>query len=310
MSILRNRLEQSTSGYLVLDGGLASELKRTGHDLDHPLWSARFLMDTPGAIAAVTRSFAESGADLVATATYQATFEGLKREGIDHEGTIDLLQGAVDLARDAVALVERQPLVAASIGPFGAFLADGSEYRGNYGLSERELKDFHRERLSVLANSGADLIAFETFPSGPEVRAVADLMTNEFPGAEAWISCSCRNEKELWDGTPINELAGFLQSHPAITAFGVNCVDPSFATNLIEEIRRAAPNKLVIVYPNAGKGWDQSTGNWRGIDTPEEFGERAREWRQAGASIVGGCCRTTPDHIRALAVGPEPPAPL
>lgn len=306
MSILRSRLEEG-GGYLVLDGGLASELERTGHDLDHPLWSARFLTETPEVIAEVTRSFAESGADIVATATYQATFEGLARQGIDRKGAIDLLQRSVRLARKAVASEDEIPLVAASIGPYGAFLADGSEYRGDYGLSEKELTDFHRERISVLANTEADLVAFETFPSGPEVRAVSALMTNEFPGTEAWISCSCRNEKELWDGTPIIELADFIESHPSITAFGVNCVDPSFATGLVEQIRGAAPNKLVVVYPNAGKGWDESTGNWRGTDTPEEFAERAREWRRAGASIIGGCCLATPEHIRVLAAGSRQP---
>ncbi len=289
-------------GQLTLDGGLATELERAGCDLNHPLWSARVLLENPAAIVMATRAFASAGADIVATATYQATFEGLERMGIDHAGAVAFFRKAVDLAREAVLTAGRDdiPLVAASIGPYGAFLADGSEYCGNYGLTIPELARFHRDRLAVLAETDIDLVGFETFPSAVEARAVADLMT-EFPESEAWISFSCRDGKHLWDGSPIEEIAADLADHPQIAAIGVNCVDPGHAVELISRLRDTAPEKPVVAYPNAGRGWDAETGAWRGTDTPAEFAERAQAWRRAGASIVGGCCQTTPEHIRALA---------
>lgn len=289
-------------GHLTLDGGLATELERAGCDLNHPLWSARVMIDNPAAIVMATRAFAAAGADIVATATYQATFEGLEHMGLDREKAVTFFQTAVKLAREAASTAEREdwPLVAASVGPYGAFLADGSEYCGNYGLTIPELAAFHRDRLAVLAETDADVIGFETFPSATEARAVADLMT-EFPESEAWISFSCRDGGTLWDGSAIEEIAADLADHPQIAAIGVNCVDPDHTVELISRLRDAAPEKPVIVYPNAGRGWDNEQGAWRGFDTPAEFAQRAEAWRAAGASIIGGCCQTTPDHIRALA---------
>lgn len=297
---LLERLNQR-SGNLTLDGGLASELDRVGCDLNHPLWSARVLVEEPESIQSVTRSFAEAGADLLATATYQATFPGLEKVGMNRKEAIDLFRRAVALAREVADDTENAPLVAASVGPFGAYLADGSEYRGDYGLTEAELAEFHRDRLEVLVDTGADLIAFETMPSGIEVHAVAELLERAHPDTEAWISCSCRDGRHLWDGTPIADLARFLRDRRQITAFGINCVDPDHAAELIARIKEAAPEMAVIVYPNAGGGWDAEAGDWRGTDTPEAFAERAKAWRAAGAAIVGGCCQATPDHIRALA---------
>lgn len=300
MARLISRIQRQ-EGRLTLDGGLASELERSGCDLDHPLWSARILVEEPEAIARVTRAFAEAGADLVTTATYQATFPGLKKVGIDRKEAIALYRKAVSLAREVVDEFPTRPLVAASMGPFGAYLADGSEYRGDYGLSEGELRDFHRERVAVLADSEADLLAFETFPSGPEVRAVASLLEEAHPDRESWISCSCRDGGNLWDGTPIEDVAAFLGDRPQVVAFGVNCVDAGHAAELIDRIRQVAPEKPVIVYPNAGGGWDAEAVDWRGADSPSIFAERARAWRKAGATIVGGCCQATPEHIRVLA---------
>lgn len=287
-------------GSLTLDGGLASELGRAGCDLNHPLWSARVLLESPEAIAAATRAFVAAGADIVATATYQATFSGLEKMGLDRRAAERFFREAVALTRAEADVAGSSPLVAASVGPYGAYLADGSEYCGNYGLTEPELAAFHRDRLAVLVETDADVIAFETFPSAVEARAVADLMT-EFPDVEAWISFSCRDGSHLWDGTEIGEIASELADDPQIAAIGVNCVDPAHVVELISRLREAAPEKPVIVYPNAGRGWDAEAADWKGLDTPEEFAARGRRWREAGASIIGGCCQTTPDHIRALA---------
>ncbi|MCB1091315.1 MAG: homocysteine S-methyltransferase, partial [Verrucomicrobiae bacterium] len=282
------------------DGGLASELSRSGFDLDHPLWSARVLTENPEAIEAVTRSFAAAGAELLATATYQATFPGLEKEGLSRPEAVRLFQRAIALTRRVADEFSHRPLVAASIGPYGAYLADGSEYRGNYGLTSKELAEFHRPRLEVLTDTAADLLAFETFPSAQEALAIADLLAEQFSDHEAWISFSCRDDSTLWDGTPIAEIAGKLRDHPVVTAIGVNCVHPDHTTGLVARLREAAPNRAVIVYPNAGRGWDAEAGRWSGTDSPAEFADRAQSWIDAGARIVGGCCLASPDHIAAL----------
>jgi len=296
--MLRARLDES-GGLLLLDGGLASELEHRGHRLDHFLWSARLLTENPDAIAEVTRDFAAAGSDILATATYQASFPGFSRAGYSRDEAAALFRRAVDLTRAVADTQPHRPLVAASLGPYGAYLADGSEYRGDYGVSHDVLRAFHRERLETIADAPADILAFETFPSATEIDLVANLL-EEIPEREAWVSCSCRNERELWDGTPVTDVAARVASCPTITAFGVNCVDPRHAVGLIGRIRQSAPGLAVVAYPNAGRGWDAVAGRWRGVDSPGEFATRALAWRDAGAAIIGGCCLTGPGHIRAL----------
>jgi homocysteine S-methyltransferase len=286
---------------LILDGGLATELERAGCDLNHPLWSARVLTENPGAIESVTRNFAGAGADILATATYQATYAGLAHHGYDRESAEKIFHQAVALTRRVADSFPHRPLVAVSVGPYGAFLADGSEYRGQYGLTARELADFHRDRLATLAETEADLFAFETFPCALESRVVADLLADEFPGRVAWISFSCLDGTTLWDGTPVAEIARELSDHPAITALGANCFDPRHGAELVSRLRESAPEKEVFIYPNAGRGWDAVSRQWRGEDSPETFAAAAREWIAEGATGIGGCCQATPAHIAALA---------
>ncbi|MCP5538705.1 MAG: homocysteine S-methyltransferase [Akkermansiaceae bacterium] len=292
------------AGRLILDGGLASELERAGADLGHFLWSAKLLIENPEAIASVNRAFTLAGADIVTTATYQATFEGLERIGFDHGAAENLLRQAVTLTRRSVveAMPENPPLVAASIGSYGAFLADGSEYSGQYGLAREKVKNFHRERLACLARTDADLLAFETFPSFEESVVVAELLAEDSCEKEAWFSFTCRGAAEMSDGTPIETVASALADFPMIAAVGVNCVVPEWIPELVARLRDGLQGRAaVIVYPNAGKGWDVGKKTWRGHETPEAFAAAARDWATAGADVIGGCCLTTPDHIRALA---------
>ena len=291
----------------MLDGGLATELEKAGLDLEHPLWSARVLESAPEAIVRVHRLYLEAGADCITTASYQATLAGFEREGRSRQEADALLRRSVTLAlevRDCFWADERnrvgrlRPLVAASIGPYGAFLANGAEYTGDYDLDEAGLVEFHRERLTRLAASGADLLACETVPSASEARALGALLA-ESPGPPAWVSFSCRDGERLRDGTPLAECVRVLDPLPRVLAIGVNCTAPSHVESLLRAAAMATAKPLVA-YPNSGESYDAARKAWSGVAETQRWGELGRLWRDAGARLVGGCCRTGPDEVRTL----------
>jgi len=296
----------AAQGMLVLDGAMATQLEARGCDIADELWSAKILLEAPQQIAAVHQDYFAAGADCAITASYQATIPGFLRRGLSREQAVRLLQDAVRLAaeaRDAFwALPENRqnrcrPLVAASVGPYGAYLADGSEYRGNYGLDRAQLLDFHRERMALLAQAGADLFACETIPSLEEGLAVARLA--EENGLCCWVSFSCRSGGEICDGTPIEDCARALEDCPAVAAVGVNCTAPEYVRELVERICRVT-GKPIVVYPNSGECYDPVTKTWHGPADGRSFASRAADWYEAGARIIGGCCRTTPRDIAEL----------
>jgi homocysteine S-methyltransferase len=292
---------------LLLDGALATELESRGADLRDPLWSAKSLIERPQLIKDVHRDYFDAGADLATTATYQASFEGFGRRGIDREHAGQLMRLAVDLAvaaRDEFwthavhANARIRPLVAASVGPYGAMLADGSEYHGRYGVDARALRDFHRPRIAVLAASGADLLAFETIPSLIEALALAEVL-KEFPQTVAWMSFSCRDDRTTCEGQDIGECAARLSENPQIAAIGVNCTAPDFVRPLLERLRENT-RKPLLAYPNSGEHYDADEKRWHGDGAHEDFATAARTWHAAGARLIGGCCRTSPKDIRAI----------
>jgi homocysteine S-methyltransferase len=280
---------------LVLDGGLASELERRGADLRDELWSARVLLEDPAMIRDVHAAYFAAGADVAITASYQASFEGLARRGLDPDDTRRLLRRSVELAREAAGAGR---LVAASVGPYGATLADGSEYVGRYGLSADQLRDWHRPRLEALLAAEPDLLAVETIPAIEEAEAILALL-GEYPGARAWISFSCRDEVHISDGTPFARAAAAAASSSQVLAVGLNCTPPGFAPALL----RSASGLAVplLAYPNLGSTWDAAAKVWRAEGLRPDFGAESLRWRAAGAAIVGGCCGTTPQDIAAIA---------
>jgi homocysteine S-methyltransferase len=189
--------------------------------------------------------------------------------------------------------------VAASVGPYGAFLADGSEYRGDYGLSEAQLMDFHRPRMRALIEAGPDMLACETIPSLPEAQALVRLL-EEFRSIQAWISFSCRDEAHVSEGQRLKDCVRLLGGSPFVAAVGVNCTSPKYIPALIRAAKKAT-SKPILVYPNSGESYDAASNDWDGHPVYESFGSEAKQWLDAGARLIGGCCRTTPEDIHTIA---------
>ena len=292
---------------LVIDGALATELEHRGYNLKDDLWSAKILLEQPQAIKQLHYDYFKAGADCAITASYQATITGFMKRGLDEQRALALIQKSVQLAieaRDefwadkANHAGRSKPLVAASVGPYGAYLADGSEYRGNYGLTEEPLMDFHRTRMQALIEAGADLLACETIPTPIEARALVKLL-GEFQSIHAWISFSCRDETHVSEGEALAECIRQVEASPFVAAVGINCTSPKFIPALIREARKAT-SKPVLVYPNSGESYSAETMGWNDDPVFESFGEEARTWYSAGARLIGGCCRTTPEDIRTI----------
>jgi len=290
-------------GFVMLDGALATELENRGGDLDHDLWSAKVLIESPELIRQVSKDYLMAGADVIASASYQASFEGFQKHGIDRERAASLMQLSVDLAvlaretfwsRKENRKSRQRPLVAASIGPYGACLADGSEYSGDYGLSKTQLKDFHRPRMEVLAESHADLLMFETIPSRIEAQALIELLT-EFPGQTAILSFSCKDGQHVCHGEHFADCAEMAAESAQVSAVGINCTAPAYLKSLLGSVE--GMSKPLAVYPNSGEAWVASEHRWSG---QAEDGLTAAAWFDAGARIIGGCCRTTPADIQRM----------
>jgi homocysteine S-methyltransferase len=282
---------------VVLDGGLATQLEAQGHDLSSSLWSARLLLDDPAAIVEAHRRYFEAGARVAITSSYQASFEGFGAMGIDRAQTETLLRRSVHLAeraRDEVA--DGTPRwVAASIGPYGAAMADGSEYRGTYGLSVDELRRWHAPRLAVLVDAGADLLALETVPCLAEVEAL--LAEIDGTGTTCWLSLTCDGDRTR-AGEPASEAFTMARDVAEVIAVGVNCTAPADVAELVASAADAS-GKPVVVYPNSGEGWDATQRAWTGSATFAEG--QVEDWVARGARLVGGCCRVGPGEIGSVA---------
>ena len=287
------------AGTLVLDGGLSNQLGAAGHDLSDELWSARLLADQPEAIAEAHLAYYEAGADVAITSSYQATFEGFAKRGIKHDRAAELIALSVELAIDAAVEagrrgVERPLYVAASVGPYGAMLADGSEYRGRYGLSVAELEAFHRPRLEVLDSVGPDVLAFETIPDTDEAEAL--LRAVRGLRVPAWLSYSIAGDRTR-AGQPLEEAFALAAEADEIIAIGVNCCAPEDVEGAVEIAARVT-GKPVVVYPNSGETWDADARAWTGSST--FTAEQVEGWRTSGARLIGGCCRVGPKAITSI----------
>ena len=306
----RTTLEETLqkTGILVIDGSMSTALEQLGCDLNDSLWTAKALDAQPGLVRQVHTNYFKAGADCGITCSYQATIPGLVAKGHTEAEAEALIARSVQLfleAREAWWQTEGReqdrayPLCLGAVGPYGAYLADGSEYRGNYGVSTETLRQFHRRRMELLWNAGADLLLIETQPSLAEAGIEADIA--EEMGADYWISFSCRDGSRIHEGDLLRDCAAKLaEGHPHLKMIGVNCTAPQFVEHLIGELK-AGCDLPVAVYPNSGETYDPATKTWHGSRDGITFGEYARRWMRAGASAVGGCCRTVDSHIREVA---------
>jgi homocysteine S-methyltransferase len=283
---------------LITDGGLATELEARGHDLSDHLWSARLLLDAPDEIKAAHLAFFRAGAVIATTASYQASFDAFEARGIGRDDAVRLLRRSVELAqaaRDEMAGDGRERWVAASVGPYGAALADGSEYRGRYGLSVADLAAWHRPRLEVLADAGPDLLALETIPDMDEAEALLTVISGT--GIPAWLTYSIDGDRTR-AGQPLAEAFALARNVPEVVAVGVNCCAPADVSAAIATARDVT-GKPVIVYPNSGEDWDAQRRTW--VGTSQHSARQAQQWVADGARIVGGCCRVLPIDIDDIA---------
>ncbi|HET9760631.1 MAG TPA: homocysteine S-methyltransferase [Nocardioidaceae bacterium] len=283
---------------MILDGGLSNALAARGHDLSDELWTARLLRDAPGEVAAVHRTYYAAGAEVATTASYQASVPGFERAGLSRAEAEALVRRSVTLARevrDELAGDGHRRLVAASVGPYGAVLADGSEYRGRYGVGAAALRDFHLPRLELLASAGPDLFAVETVPDLEEAEVLVPLLDEI--GLPAWLSYSCAGLLTR-AGQPLADAFAVVVPSTAVVATGVNCCAPDDVRPALE-VAHAVTGKPGVAYPNSGQGWDSGTHTWSGATSFDVA--LAPGWVAAGAAYVGGCCQVGPDDIAALA---------
>ena len=299
---------------IILDGALGTELESLGYDVSGKLWSAQYLLDQPQIIQNVHESYVRAGSDIITTSSYQASVPAFVETGLTPEKSYDLLKETVFLARKAIkntwqALSPEEqkqrpcPLVAGSVGPYAAYLADGSEYTGNYQLSEEEYRDFHRPRIQALLEAGSDLLAIETIPNGAEAAAILRLLAEEFPQAETYLSFVAQAENAISDGTKIEELGNLAQESPQVLAVGFNCTAPHLIAPLLDALGQVC-NKPFLTYPNSGETYNGLTKTWH--DDPEQersLLENSKLWQNQGVRLFGGCCRTRPEDIAQLARG-------
>ena len=289
---------------LLLDGGLSNELERQGCNLNQKLWSAKLLESNPEAIILAHLNYLESGAGCIITSSYQATLPGFMAIGYDEHSASGLILKSVQLAEEARSRFmslnphASKPLIAASIGPYGAYLADGSEYRGDYIVSDQELTAFHKPRIDLLDNSTADILACETIPCFQEAKVLSEILENV--KKPAWISFSCKDGKHISDRTPIEECADYFAHHPTVFAMGVNCTSPEFISELIRSIKTKSGNKKIVVYPNSGAVYHAESKTWSGLSELSSCAIMVKEWMSLGADIIGGCCGIGPEQIKAM----------
>jgi homocysteine S-methyltransferase len=289
---------------VVLDGGLSTQLTRLGEDINGSLWTGRVLLANPSAVTRAQADFVRAGADVVITASYQVSRRGFEEAGLTSGQADAALMAATSAARAAVdAVPGSSARVAASVGPYGAILHDGSEYRGRYGLTRQQLVDFHRERLDVLVSSRPDLLAVETIPDVAEAEALVDVLADH-PDMPAWLTFSAMDDAHVCAGQSIEEAVTVAASAPSVVAVGINCTDPRYVTGLVRRMRSVS-DLPIVVYPNAGGEWDASDGEWHGVVTEGPAGafpdRMVREWLDSGAAAVGGCCGTDAGAISRIA---------
>jgi homocysteine S-methyltransferase len=281
-----------SKNYTLLDGGLATALEDLGNTFTTELWTGELLKSAPDQIRDAHAAFVNAGAEIISTSTYQVSFPGCIAKGWTHKEVVDALENSIELARKA-----NSPKVAASVGPYGAYLADGSEYRGNYEATEEELRDFHKERLEILIACKPDYLAIETIPEIREARVLLQLLKDLNNTIPVWIAFSCKDELRLYSGESFRDAAKVSKELGA-DFIGINCTSPELVTELLDSAESYGP---FVVYPNAGRTWNEKLKRLEGA-TVKLSDQHIQEWSQCGAKIIGGCCGIGPKEIAQVSL--------
>jgi homocysteine S-methyltransferase len=315
----------TTTSPLIIDGALATYLETLGADISGALWSASILLSQPSFIKQTHLDYYRAGANIAITASYQASLPGLiKHLKLNLNDAQAVVQKSVELAQEArdEYLAEQQSsqeagsveaktesqdgsqkhlFVAGSVGPYGAFLADGSEYRGDYTISKDAMKSFHRGRIQALVDAGVDILACETIPSKTETEALLEILAQEFPDTEAWFTFTLRDGAHIADGTALADIAALFAEEEKVVGLGVNCVPDDLALEALRNLAKVVTKGTLVVYPNSGEQWNAQAREWEGSKTEgDTLAQKTVEWWAAGARMVGGCCRTTPGDVRTM----------
>ena len=279
---------------IKLDGGLSTALENNGNKLTTSLWTGELIRTNPAQITKAHLDFINAGAQIIITSSYQLSYTGCGARGWSEDETNQAFIASTQLAKNAVIESGKDVKVAASVGPYGASLADGSEYKGNYAVSKQVLKDFHAKRLEILISTSPDYLALETMPDTFEVEVLLDLLTDcPIP---FWISYSCKEGNQTNAGQDFQSAVDLAQSAMAV---GINCTKPELITDLL---RSAKSDKPYVVYPNSGRIWDAENKVWTGSAAIGFSDELVSQWIKAGAEIVGGCCGIGAAEIEQLAL--------
>lgn len=290
---------QTQEEVILIDGSMSVGLEEQGLDLNDPLWTAKALVEDQEKVIAVHQAYFEAGANVAITSSYQATIDGFEKLGIELEHARTLIKQTVYLAQQArERTAQTHPMfVAGSVGPYGAYLADGSEYRGAYGKTKTELKAFHKERMALLVEAGADLLACETMPDKTEIEALLELLA-EMDTIKAWVTMTLKDAHHLSDGTPLSEIQPLLEASPHVLAYGINCVQPELVTPTLTHLGALDTHKPFVTYPNSGATYDPVTKTWsHAHQTETMFTTEAKQWHALGCQYIGGCCCTSTREI-------------
>lgn len=217
MNLLKKIIQKQK--VLILDGALGTQMQNHGFDIKDSLWSAKFLDTNPNAIKLVHKEYLEAGADCIITSSYQASLEGFLEKGFSEKKANELICSSIKIAKDTrdefwenYKKNDRlKPLVASSIGPFGAYLANGAEYSGDYKINEKELYSFHEKRLDTIMNMSPDIIACETIPIFSEVKILSKLL-EKYEKTASWICISAKNDQLTNAGDDIEEVFSWLNT--------------------------------------------------------------------------------------------------
>jgi homocysteine S-methyltransferase len=268
--------------FTKIDGGLSTALENNGNKLNTSLWTGELIRTAPSEITKAHLDFINASSQVIITSSYQLSYLGCGKRGWSDEETDDALRASTQLAKDSVNKSGKDVKVAASVGPYGAALADGSEYKGNYGVSKSVLKDFHARRLEVLIATSPDLLALETMPDTVEVEVLLELLSDcPIP---FWVSYSCKAGNQTNAGQSFTDAVALANTAIAV---GINCTPPELITELLLS---AKSDKPYVVYPNSGRLWDAVKKEWIGSSGAGFNQELINQWKSAGARYIGGCC--------------------